>query len=170
MNDRDREIKRRPVTSNGYFINCRWKNGTTGIKWKKKKKKRKRTHTQQWDHFGRHRASPSIKHHRATRYCCTYARRRRLLRKRMHSHCCCYNCAEWALFFILSNTTTAIATNSNKKKTNMPYSLSGQHKLNFLKLSRTRKGSHWKFECEWHIIRWFFFFTCIILPLNWSHT
>lgn len=132
------------MTSTRCFVSRCWKNGTT------RKIRIELTHNNEII-LGRHRASASIEHQHHITSCSQilYTRRQRRLCKRMHSHCCCYNCAEWALFSILLNTTND--DRPTEQKANMPYRLSGQRKL--LKLSRTQKGSHWKFECEWHIIR-----------------
>lgn len=74
--------KRRPMTSTGYFISRRWKNGTRSCIKLKKKKKRKETnlHTHTMRSFWETLSITSCNQ-------ILYTRRRRL-RKRMHSHCC----------------------------------------------------------------------------------
>lgn len=165
------------MTSNGYFINRRWKNGTTGIKWKKKKRKGNELTHNNGIILG------DIEHHQALNIIVQpdivvrMPRRRRLLRKRMHSHCCCYNCAEWALFFIfiLSNTSTALATNSNKKQICHIVFPANANSI-FWNWAEPKKDHIGNSNVNGTLFDGFFvffldfFFTCIILPLNWSHT
>lgn len=94
------------MTSTGFFVSRRWKNGTT------RKIRIELTHNNEII-LGRHRASPSIEHHitshRAARYC-TLDATTKAVQKNAFSLLLLYNCAEWALFSILLNTTTASAT------------------------------------------------------------